>query len=81
MSYMEPIDREIVQAVVDDLEDNNAHVICDLLRAFYGLPGGIPQGEAEKAYRAAKWVIESWRIEKWKLDRDLDRRMEQTYVS
>lgn len=66
MSYAEPIDVEIVQQVIDDLEDNNAHTICDLLRAQYGLPGDIPVGQAEKAYRAAQWVFESWRIERWK---------------
>ena len=66
MSYTDPIDTDLVQAVVDDLEDCNAHTLCDLLRAFYGLPSGVPQGEAEKAYRAAQWVIESWRMERWR---------------
>jgi len=81
MSYMEPIDTEIVQAVVDDLRDNNGHTLADMLCSYYGLPGAVPTGEFYKAYRAARWVIEGWRIEKSKLDRDLERRMEQTYVS
>lgn len=71
MSYENPIDPRIAQVVIDDLEDNNAHTLCDLLRAQYGLPGGVPQGEAEKAYRAAQWVIESWRIERWKDEKNV----------
>ena len=69
MSYANPIDTRIVQVVLDDLEDNNAHTICDLLRAQYGLPGGVPAGVAESAYRAAQWVVESWRIEKRKSEK------------
>lgn len=71
MSYSNRIDIEIVKTVLDDLGDNNAHTLHVLLASHYGLPDGIPQGEFNKAYRAAQWVIESWRIEKWKREKDL----------
>lgn len=57
MSYTEPIDVAVVEAVIDDLEDNNAHTICALLRSFYGLQGRLPDDVGNAAYDAAKEVI------------------------
>lgn len=57
MSYLEPIDLAIVEQVIDDLEDNNAHTICALLRSFYGMVGRLPDEVGEAAYDAAKEVI------------------------
>ena len=65
MSYANPIDTRIVQVVLDDLEDNNAHTVCDLLAAAYGLPwGSIPAHVAEQAYRAAHAVLHDYRMAK-----------------
>jgi hypothetical protein len=71
MSYADPIDTAIVQKVLDDLEDNNAHTLVAMLASTYGLPGGVPQGVLNSAYRAAQWVIEDWRIEKWKSEKQM----------
>jgi len=65
MSYMEPIDLKLVQAVVDDLEDHNAHTICDLLMSFYDLPYAVPRDTANEAYEAAREVFDKWRHEMW----------------
>jgi hypothetical protein len=64
MSYFDPIDTKIVQAVVDDLEDCNAHTICDLLRAHYGLPGAVPEDVFDSSYDAAKEVLFQYRMER-----------------
>lgn len=64
MSYFDPIDLDLVQAVVDDLEDVNAHTLCDLLRVHYGLPGAIPAHTADAAYDAAKEIIWDYRMRK-----------------
>ena len=65
MSYFDPIDTAIVEQVIDDLEDNNAHTICDLLRGFYGLPGRVPDDVSDKAYDAAKEVLWEYRMSKF----------------
>jgi hypothetical protein len=70
MSYSNPIDLAIVKEVLDDLEDNNAHTLVAMLAGNYGLPGGVPQGVLNRAYRAAQWVIEDWRIERWKMEKE-----------
>ena len=72
MSYADPIDTRLVQVVLDDLEDNNAHTLVAMLASTYGLPGGIPQGVLNSAYRAAQWVIEDWRIQKWKSEKEIE---------
>jgi hypothetical protein len=65
MSYANPIDTRIVQVVLDDLEDNNAHTVCDLLAAAYSLPwGSIPPHVAEQAYQAAHTVLHDYRMAK-----------------
>lgn len=64
MSYFDPIDLDLVQAVVDDLEDVNAHTLCDMLRAHYGLPGAIPVDTANSAYDAAKEIVLDYRFKK-----------------
>ena len=63
MSYADPIDTAIVQEVLDDLEDNNAHTLCELLAASYGLPWSVPAIVADKAYIAAQGVLEEYRLE------------------
>lgn len=65
MSYANPISLAIVQEVVDDLEDNNAHAICDLLRTYYGLLGRVPDEVFSKAYDAAKEVLWDYRMSKF----------------
>lgn len=66
MSYENPIDPRIAQVVIDDLEDNNAHTLCDLLRAHYGLKGAPPwDSVAYIAYKAAQEVLDKWRWEKY----------------
>jgi len=70
MSYANPIDTAIVQEVLDDLEDNNAHTLVAMLASTYGLPGGVPQGVLNRAYRSAQWVIEDWRIQRWKSEKE-----------
>ena len=65
MSYANPIDTRIVQVVLDDLEDNNHHTLCDLLAAAYALPwGNIPSEVAEEAYQAATEVLRKYRYSK-----------------
>lgn len=58
MSYANPIDTRIVEVVLDDLESNNAHTLCELLAASYGLPWSVPADIAEEAYQAAAKVIQ-----------------------
>lgn len=65
MSYANPISLAIVQEVVDDLEDNNAHAICDLLRTYYGLLGRVPDDVFSEAYDAAKKVFWEYRMSKF----------------
>lgn len=65
MSYFDAIDIDIVQAVVDDLEDCNAHTLCDMLRSHYGLAGAPPwDSVGYLAYKAAQEVTDKWRWEK-----------------
>ena len=65
MSYANPIDTRIVEAVLDDLQDNNHHTLCDLLAAAYALPwGSIPEEVAEEAYQAAAEVLREYRYAK-----------------
>lgn len=64
MSYTNPIDKRIVQVVLDDLEDNNAHTVCELLAAAYGLPWSVPAEVAEEAYQAALAVLQGYRSTK-----------------
>jgi hypothetical protein len=66
MSYANPIDTRIVQVILDDLEDNNNHTLCELLAASYGLPWSVPAGIAENAYQAASEVLQAYRREKAK---------------
>jgi len=62
MSYFEPIDTRLVDMVIDDLEDCNAHTLCDLLRAHYNLPGKLPDDVSDEAYEEAKRVIHNYRL-------------------
>jgi|OM-RGC.v1.034553056 hypothetical protein len=62
MSYFEPIDTRLVDMVIDDLEDCNAHTLCDLLRAHYQLPGKLPDQVADEAYEAAKAIFFDYRM-------------------
>lgn len=64
MSYANPIDARIVQVVLDDLEDNNNHTLCELLAAAYGLPWSVPADIAEEAYQAAAEVIRGYNYAK-----------------
>ena len=57
MSYANPIQKSDVVKVLEDLEDNNAHTLYELLAYTYSLPGSIPDQVAENAYDAAKEVI------------------------
>ena len=67
MSYSNPIDKRIVEVVLDDLEDNNNHALCDLLAAAYGLPwGSIPSDVAEQAYQAAHVVLHEYRMAQYR---------------
>jgi len=62
MSYANPIDTRIVQVVLDDLEDNNNHTLCELLAKAYGIEwGSIPESVTEDAYQAAAAVIQGHR--------------------
>lgn len=69
MSYENPIDTRIVQIVLDDLEDNNNHTVCQLLGWAYGIPAGldIPETVMEEARWAAYEVLNGYR-EKKKLE-------------
>jgi hypothetical protein len=60
MSYANPIALAIVDEVIDDLEDSNAHTICALLRSFYGLEGRLPEDVGNAAYDAARDVIQDY---------------------
>ena len=63
MSYANPIDTRIVQVVLDDLEDNNNHTLCELLAKAYGIEwGSIPEGVTEDAYQAAAGVLNEYRL-------------------
>jgi hypothetical protein len=54
MSYANPIDTRIVEVVLDDLQDNNHHTLCELLAKAYGIEwGSIPESVTEDAYQAA----------------------------
>lgn len=66
MSYANPIDTRIVQVVLDDLEDNNNHTLCELLANAYGLPWSVPVDIAEEAYQAALKVIQEYNYAKMK---------------
>ena len=57
MSYDNPISKRDVVKVLENLEDNNAHTLYDLLAYTYSLPGNIPDRVAEKAFLAASGVI------------------------
>lgn len=70
MSYANPISLSIVQEVVDDLEDNNAHAICDLLRTYYGLLGRVPDAVFSDAYEAASNVFQDYRMKKFAVIND-----------
>ena len=60
MSYADPIDTRIVQVVLDDLEDNNNHTLCELLAKAYNIPwGSIPESVTEDAYQAAHEVLQA----------------------
>jgi len=60
MSYANPIDTRIVQVILDDLEDNNNHTLCELLAKAYGVPWGtIPEDVTENAYQAATEVLQA----------------------
>ena len=62
MSYADPIDTRIVQVVLDDLQDNNHHTLCELLATAYGIPwGNVPDSILEDAYQAALSVILDYR--------------------
>lgn len=63
MSYANPIDTRIVQIVLDDLEDNNNHTVCQLLGWAYGVPAGldIPDSVMEEAKHAAYGVLNDYR--------------------
>ena len=62
MSYANPIDTAIVQEVLDDLEDNNHHTLCELLAKAYGIPWTtLPESVTEDAYQAAAAVIQGHR--------------------
>lgn len=61
MSYANPIDTRIVQVVLDDLEDNNNHTLCELLANAYQLPWSVPAGISDLALLAAKEVIDDYR--------------------
>ena len=63
MSYANPIDTRIVQVVLDDLEDNNQHTLCELLSNAYGISwGSVPDQILEDAYQAALSVILEYQI-------------------
>ena len=64
MSYANPIDTATVQQVIDDLEDCNAHTICDLLRGWYGLKGRLPDDVTDRGYDAARDVFHGYRLSK-----------------
>lgn len=66
MSYANPIDHRIVQIVLDDLEDNNNHTVCQLLGYSYGIPAGldIPNEVVLTAIVAAFEVLDRYRMEK-----------------
>lgn len=68
MSYENPIDTRIVQVVLDDLEDNNNHTVCQLLGWAYGVSAGldIPDSVMEEARRAAYDVLNDYRKKDWK---------------
>jgi hypothetical protein len=67
MSYANPIDKRIVEVVLDDLEDNNHHTLAELLAKAYGLPwGSIPESVTEQAYQAAVEVLSEYRMAQYR---------------
>ena len=67
MSYFNPIDKRIVEVVLDDLQDNNQHTLAELLAKAYGLPwGNIPEGVTEEAYQAAAGVLNEYRLAQYR---------------
>ena len=68
MSYANPIDTRIVEVVLDDLQDNNNHTLCELLAKAYGIEwGSIPESVTEDAYRAAHGVLHEYRTAQYRL--------------
>ena len=65
MSYANPIDTRIVQVVLDDLEDNNVHALCDLLAHAYGLPRNLPEEVLDEAYERAKDYLVDYRMNRY----------------
>jgi hypothetical protein len=65
VSYANPIDTAIVQEVLDDLEDNNFHALCDLLAYAYGLPRNLPQEVSREAYDRAKNYLVDYRLNRY----------------
>tara|TARA_R110000868_G_scaffold282909_2_gene543201 strand:- start:582 stop:833 length:252 start_codon:yes stop_codon:yes gene_type:complete len=64
MSWANPIDTALVEQVMDDLEDNNHHTLCELLAKAYGIPwGSIPAETTENAYQAAHKVLQAYYAE------------------
>ena len=75
MSYANPIDTRIVQVVLDDLEDNNSHTLCELLANAYGIScGSVPNQILEDAYEAALSVILEYRTAEREKDAAASRR-------
>ena len=75
MSYANPIDTRIVQVVLDDLQDNNHHTLCELLANAYGiLWGSLPDYILEDAYQAALSVILEFRTGEREKDAAANRR-------
>lgn len=67
MSYANPIDTRIVQVVLDDLQDNNHHTLCELLAKAYGVEwGSIPEDVTEDAYQAAAGVLSEYRLAQYR---------------
>jgi hypothetical protein len=65
MSYANPIDTRIVQVVLDDLEDNNFHALCDLLAYAYNLPRNLPGEVLDEAYERAKDYLVDYRVNRF----------------
>jgi hypothetical protein len=65
MSYANPIDTRIVQVVLDDLEDNNFHALCDLLAYAYDLPRNLPGEVLDEAYERAKDYLVEYRMNRY----------------
>jgi hypothetical protein len=75
MSYANPIDTRIVEVVLDDLQDNNHHTLCELLANAYGISwGSVPDQILEDAYQAALSVILEYRTAEREKDAAASRR-------